>query len=152
MLNSYTVSECKHCASTHFRKIGYNSNGVQRYLCLECHKSFNILTHTLFDDHKVSISEWIEFCLDIFRYESINITAKANKNSFSTSKYWLHKLFIVVNSIQENIVLNGDVYIDEVFSPVIKEDKIIKDGKELRGLSRNQYCIGIGYGKISVYT
>lgn len=47
--------------------------------------------------------------------------------------------------------LSGDVYIDERFYPVIKEDIIIKDGKKLRGLSRNQYGIGLGFDKADVY-
>lgn len=48
LLNSYTVSKCNYCASTHFKKNGYSSNGVQRYLC----------------------PEWIAFYLDIFRYKA----------------------------------------------------------------------------------
>lgn len=32
-----------------------------------------------------------------------------------------------------------------MFYSIIKSDIEPKDGKKLRGLSRNQYCIGIGY-------
>lgn len=110
-----------------------------------------MLTSTLFDNHKISISEWIEFCLDIFRFESINLTSKTNKNSFTTSKYWLYKLFYIIEDIQDDIVLEGNVYIDETFYPVIESNKIVKDGKKLRGLSKNQICIGIAYDGRYVY-
>lgn len=119
--------------------------------CNTCKRYFNVLTSTLFDNHKISISEWIEFCLDIFRFESINLTSKTNKNSFTTSKYWLYKLFYIIEDIQDDIVLEGNVYIDETFYPVIESNKIVKDGKKLRGLSKNQICIGIAYDGRYVY-
>lgn len=57
LLNSYIMNECHLCSSDHFKKIEFKSNGVQRYLCLDCHRSFNILINTLFDEHKIFISE-----------------------------------------------------------------------------------------------
>lgn len=151
-LNAFEVSLCKYCGSLHIKKKGFSSNGIQRYKCLDCNKSFTILSSTIFDDHKISITEWIEFCLDIFRYESISVSSKSNKNSFNTSRYWLHKLFIVLEHIQDRILLQGDnVQIDETFFPVLPSNRILKDGKQLRGLSRNQYCIGIGYDGTYVY-
>lgn len=42
-------------------------------------------------------------------------------------------------------MLNNKVYIDEIFYSVIKNDIETKDEKNLRGLSHNQHCIGIGY-------
>lgn len=151
LLNSFEVYFCKHCTSSLIVKRGHTKNGIQRYVCKECGRTFNILTNTLFDNHKISVTEWIEFCLNIFRYESISVTSKTNKNSFNTSKYWLHKLFLVLEDIQDCIVLQGTVQIDETFFSVIKSDKIMKDGKQLRGLSKNQHCIGIGYDGTNVY-
>ena len=87
LLNSYEVTCCKRCASTDFKKKGFTKNGIQRYYCNICKRYFNVLTGTMFDNHKIAISEWIEFSLGIFRYESINLTSKNNKNSFTTSKY-----------------------------------------------------------------
>lgn len=151
LLNSYEVSCCKRCNSLDFTKKGFTKNGIQRYFCNTCKRYFNVLTSTLFDNHKISISEWIEFCLDIFRFESINLTSKTNKNSFTTSKYWLYKLFYIIEDIQDDIVLEGNVYIDETFYPVIESNKIVKDGKKLRGLSKNQICLGIAYDGRYVY-
>lgn len=151
LLNSYEVSCCKRCNSLDFKKKGFTKNGIQRYFCNTCKRYFNVLTSTLFDNYKISISEWIEFCLDIFRFESINLTSKTNKNSFTTSKYWLYKLFYIIEDIQDDIVLEGNVYIDETFYPVIESNKIVKDGKKLRGLSKNQICIGIAYDGRYVY-
>lgn len=145
-LNSLDIETCKFCSSTHIQKYGHTKAGIQRYFCNDCKHSFTPITNTIFDNRKISITEWIEFCLDIFRYESLNIVAKTNKNASTTTKYWLKKLFLVLEDYQNDILLKGEhVYIDETFFTVIESQKVLKDGKQLRGLSRNQYCIGIGY-------
>ncbi|MCD7894801.1 MAG: hypothetical protein LUG60_14085 [Erysipelotrichaceae bacterium] len=61
------------------------------------------------------------------------------------------KLFLILEEYQESIVLKGNVYIDEKYYPVIESDKHIVDGKKLRGLSKDQLCIGIGYDGTNVY-
>lgn len=65
----------------------------------------------------------------------------------NTSIYWLHKVFLILREYQNNVVLSGNVYIDKMFYKVIKSDIETKEGKQLRGLSHNQYCIGVGYDK-----
>ena len=94
-----------------FKKKGFSQNNAQRYYCNCCHKSFNVLTNTIFDNHKISISEWIEFLLYLFGYESIQEISKSNKNSSSTTKFWLKKLFLELEHYQDNIVLSGVIYI-----------------------------------------
>jgi transposase-like protein len=143
LLNSFTTDNCKICGSKNIKKQGYTKTGIQHYYCNDCKHSFTILTNTIFDKRKISITEWIKFCLDIFRYESLNVTSKTNKNSATTTKYWLKKLFLLLEDYQNDTVLQGNVYIDETYFPVMKTNKILKDGKELRGLSRNQYCISL---------
>ena len=54
---------------------------------------FRPTTGTIFDSRKISVSEWIEYCLNIFRYVSLNADSWNNRNALSTSKYWLEKLF-----------------------------------------------------------
>lgn len=151
LLNNFKVEKCRYCDSKRIKKKGFTSNHLQRYQCADCNKTFTILTNTIFDNHKISITEWIEYCLDLFRYISINTTAKTNKNSATTSKYWLSKLFIILDHIQDNIVLEGDVQIDETFFPIAEKDKTVKNGKGLRGLSSNQICIGIGFDGHKTY-
>jgi transposase-like protein len=151
LLNSFIIDNCKICGLKNIQKYGYTKTGIQRYYCNDCKHSFTVLTNTIFDKRKISITEWIEFCLDIFRYESLNVTSKTNKNSATTTKYWLKKLFLLLEDYQNTIILQGDIYIDETYFPVIKTDMILKNGKGLRGLSRNQYCIAIGYDGSEVY-
>ncbi len=152
LLNSISLTECRYCHSFNIKRRGYTSNGVQRYKCNDCNKSFSVTTNTIFENHKIPISEWIEFCLNIFNYSSIHLDSRNNKNAFTTSKYWLAKLFLLLKNYQDNIMLKGIVEIDETYYTVIQSKRVhTSDGNLPRGLSQNKYCIGIGCDKNNVY-
>jgi transposase-like protein len=147
MVNSYTPSKCPFCASDKFKKNGYTDSGVQRYRCI-CKKDFIPTTGTIFDEHKLSICEWMEYCLNLFRHVSITADSWNNKNAFNTSRYWLQKLFMTLEGIQDDIVLSGTVWFDETFYRVRSEDvELGEDGNKLRGISKNQICIGVATDK-----
>jgi hypothetical protein len=148
MINSYVPSKCAFCEGEKFSKSGYSKNGIQRYKCGECGKTFMPTTGTIFDEHRISISEWMEYSLNIFRHVSITADSWNNKNDFKTSRYWLAKLFLTLEGVQDSIVLSGKVWFDETFYTVRSEDIVRKyNGDKLRGLSQNQICIGVATDK-----
>jgi transposase-like protein len=143
-LNQLKPKACGHCRSTNFVKRGLTSNGIQRYKCLDCGKSFNVLTGTLFDSHKIPITEWLGFLLDIFGYGSFGLTSKGNRNSINTTRYWIEKVFLVLEHSQDEIMLEDTVWIDEKFYRVRASDvQTHPSGLQYRGISRNQMCIGV---------
>ena len=143
-INSITPLACHHCMSKAFIKYGKLENGIIRYKCKECNKTFNNLTNTIFDSHKIPISEWFEYLLHLFEFHSIKSSSRDNKNANSTGKYWLIKIFEVLKNYQKKIVLSGDVVYDETFFNVVKSKKILKDGKGYRW-NGNSICIAVGY-------
>ena len=147
MINSYKPEKSPCCDSEKFIRIGYDKNGIQRYKC-ECGKKFRPTTGTIFDSRKISVSEWIEFCLNIFRYVSLNADSWNNRNAVSTSKYWLEKLFMILEKSQNKIVLSETVWLDETYYSIMMRDREHDNqGNLLRGLSRNQICIGVATDK-----
>ena len=151
LFNSLELTTCRYCESAFIRKSGSTKNGVQRYQCRECGRSFTVTTNSLFADHKVSISEWIEYCINLLCFTSTNSASRNNKNSFTTSKYWLKKLFIALESYQESIILKDRVELDETFYRVEQGERKQQNGGALRGLSRNQICIGIACDAANTY-
>ena len=148
MINSYVPTRCPYCASEKFKRSGRTQIGVQRYMCGGCRKTFLPTTGTIFDDHKISISEWMEYCLNLFRHVSITADSWSNKNAFTTSRYWLQKLFLTLEPIQNRIILRDRVWLDETFYTVRSEDIVRKEnGDKLRGVSQNQLCIGVATDK-----
>ena len=145
LINSIEITECPACGSTSLKKAGYNHEGIQRYKCKDCNVRFTALTNTIFQDRKIPISEWIEYLMHLFEFHSIATSARDNRNASTTGTYWLHKVFAALEDIQKHVVLEENVYIDEMFFPVIKSKTVLKDGKKLRGISRNKICVGCGY-------
>lgn len=147
MINSYIPSGCPYCESESFIRKGFDSNGIIRYRC-SCGRTFKPTTGTIFDSRKIPVSEWIEYCLNIFRYISLNADSWNNRNALSTSKYWLEKLFLTLDNTQKNIVLSGNVWLDETYYALMMRDRERdENGNLLRGLSRNQICIGVATDK-----
>lgn len=109
MINSYVPKNCSYCGSENFICKGYAPNDILRYRC-SCGKTFKSTTGTIFDSRKIPVSEWIEYCLNIFRYISLNINSWNNRNAISTSKYWLKKFFLTLENTQDNVILIGIVY------------------------------------------
>jgi transposase-like protein len=140
LLNSRIPESCRYCRSNGFVRYGHNKNGIQVYRCNDCGLRFTVLTGTIFDSHKIPISEWIEF---LYNLVSLSSGSWNNKNAITTSRYWLDKVFILVKAYQDSIVLKGNVILDETFYPMRSSDIITVDGKKLRGLSRNQISIGV---------
>jgi len=149
LINSYSPPKCPYCGGAEFIKRGLTASGVQRYICA-CKKAFVPTTGTIFDEHKISISEWIEYCLNLFRHVSINADSWNNKNAFTTSRYWLQKLFLTLEGIQDSIILSGTVWLDETYYTVRSEDiEYNEDGSKLRVVSKNQIRIGVATDKVN---
>ena len=140
-LNQFSVTNCHLCGSKEIIHYG-KANGLNRYYCKECKHTFVITTNTIFDSHKLAIEEWIEFCVALFGFGSSNLISKVNKNSITTSIYWLNKLFLLLHDYGDDIVCSGIVETDEIYYKERADKLELKpDGTEYAGLSRNQICI-----------
>lgn len=53
------------------------------------------------------------------------------------------KVFEILKGIQDEIILDGTIYLDETYFSKPKSQAIIKDGKKLRGISRNKIGVGV---------
>ena len=150
--NSYARESCPLCGSGKIARAGYARTGLQRYLCKECKKHFTPVTGTIFEDRKLPLSAWADFLVQLFSHSSFESMTREDRRSDTTHPYWMGKLFAVLDGVQDGTVLSGRVQIDETYYPVALHDAVMVDGKLLRGLSRNQMCIGVGCdAKASVY-
>ena len=153
-INSIKITNCPYC-NGNVNKNGHRKlDGLQTYVCRDCHKKFNPLTGTIFDSHKIPISEWIEYLIHLFEFHSIRTSSFDNRNVPTTGKYWLLKVFEVLKHIQDDNILEGNVYIDETFFPVIESKKRKRNGMDLNGTSINQLAVATatdGNSSIFIY-
>lgn len=115
LINSLSVSACPYCGSGSIKKNGKRRDGMQTYRCRGCGRKFNPLTGTVFDSRKIPISEWIEYLVHLFQYQSVSVSSLDNRNSLSTGRYWMRKVFSVIKDCQKGIVLGSPFWIDETF-------------------------------------
>ncbi len=141
LVNGLDVSRCTHCGHEGFKRSGYYGNGTRRYRCLGCGRTFSPLTGTLFDSHKIPLSEWIEYLIHLFEFHSVSSSSRDNRNVKNTGKYWITKVFAVLSDCQKEVMLSGRIYLDETYFSVMPKDEKRKDGKLYRGLSRNKICV-----------
>jgi len=146
--NGFIREVCPLCGGEDPTKFGSDRSGIQRYRCKRCNKTFTPMTNTIFEDHKLSLSDWSDFLVQLFSFESINVMTREDRRSSTTIPYWLGKVFAVLEGIQDGVVLSGRVEIDETFYPVPGAEEVSRDGKKLRGLSRNKICIAVVVGKL----
>lgn len=147
---------CPKCHSLNFNKHGLDKNGTQRYKCKECGKTFNNAKNSLFFSGKVNLSAWLVFLECILSGTSTKVACINAKISTVTGSEWMKKIFKAISNYQDNIILQGDVFIDETY---IHEDssklffydeigKIKKVKKQPRGISRNKICILVATDKM----
>jgi hypothetical protein len=60
-------------------------------------------------------------------------------------------VFRTLKNCQSNVKLKGNVYLDEIFFSVKPSKVKTKDGKKLRGISRNKICVGVAMDNESLY-
>jgi transposase-like protein len=131
LVNSIRPVSCPYCGSSILSKAGKREDGIQMYRCIRCKRRFTPLTGTIFDSHKIPMSEWIEYLRFLMEFHSVRTSARDNKNAVTTGFYWLGKIFLVLRGIQDPVVLKGRVFLDETFFPVVKSQMVRKDGKRL---------------------
>ncbi len=143
--NGYPRDACPRCGSPAIARKGRDRSGLQRYLCRSCGRYFSPVTGTIFEDSKLPVSAWADFVVQAVSFESVNAMSREDRRADTTTPYWMAKLFAVLEGVQDDVVLSGNVWIDESYYPMAARDAAVKpNGMLPRGTSRNQLCIGVG--------
>jgi transposase-like protein len=103
---------CVHCGSTSVKRNGkYRSR--QRYLCIDCGKSFNDMTNTPFSGSRYP-EKWVKYIELMVEGYTLPKIAELLKIHISTAFYWRHKILNALGSLGFN-QLQGIVESDETF-------------------------------------
>jgi hypothetical protein len=87
----------------------------------------------------------VDYLIRILGHESFLMASYEGRNSGTTTKYWTAKLFRCLEGYQDGTLLHDRVMIDETYIPLRWSNREIReDGKQYRGLSKNQMCIAVG--------
>ena len=159
---------CPHCKTSHIRKNGHH-NGIQRYLCVDCKKTFNVATNTILSSSKKELSVWKKYIDCMMDGLSIRKSAEICSIDKDTAFIWRHKILDALQNMADSVKLDGIIEGDETFFPISykgnhKTSKFAMPRKShhrgkqthLRGLSHEKVCVpcavnsnGLSISKIS---
>ena len=146
---------CVYCEGTHVVKNGVRKDGVQRYLCRDCRRSFIPSTQSVTSRTRKHLSVWLHYVQCMLEHKTLRETADECDMSVSTAFSWRHKILDAVSELAENVFLTGTVEADETFLSVSYKGnhsrshtfsmprKAHKRGNDIHisGLSSEKVCI-----------
>lgn len=135
--------KCPICGTDHYVKAGLIEKEKQRYKCLDCGRRFTELSNTIFHGRKLSGGKLRTLLALILRDATIEDIVELLQVSSKTAYIWRIKVYKCLENYQKTIVLKGNVWIDEFYIPVNRQDLILNKGKKLRGISKNQLTIAV---------
>jgi len=159
---------CVHCEGAHVVKNGVRKDGVQRYLCRDCRRSFIPSTQSVTSRTRKHILVWMHYVQCMLEHKTLKETAAECEMSVSTAFSWRHKILDAVSDLAENVFLTGIVEADETFLSVSYKGnhnksrsfsmprKAHKRGNDIHtsGLSSEKVCVpcavndtGLAYAK-----
>ena len=107
--------KCMHCGSTHFVKNGRRGDGVQRYLCRDCGRSFLAITNSIVSGTHKKLNVWMKYFQCMKEGATLEESAQKCDISVSTAFQWRHRILDCMKEIGDNVCLGSTVEADETF-------------------------------------
>lgn len=134
---------CPSCGVSHYVKTGLTAQEKQRYKCLDCGRKFTALSNTIFHGQKLNDGKLRSLLALLLREATIEDMVELLGISSKTAYIWRIKVYKCLENYQKDIILSGNVWIDEFHIPINRKDLIMNKGKKLRGISVNQLIIAV---------
>ncbi|GKU27216.1 IS1/IS1595 family N-terminal zinc-binding domain-containing protein [Clostridium folliculivorans] len=112
------VEACPICGSKWHIKYGFY-NGIQRYKCKVCDKTFSRATNSLWSYSKKNTRTWMEFTELMTENKTLKFCAEKLNISIGTAFYWRHKILQALSRDVTPDSLSGVVHVGKV---ILKEN------------------------------
>lgn len=106
---------CVECGSINIIKNGKRKDGVQKYVCKDCHRNFTATSDTVISGSKKTLDTWIKYIECMLDDNTLQECADKCHIHLNTAFLWRHKLLEASLKSNENIVLDGKIEMDETF-------------------------------------
>ena len=92
---------CIYCEGMHVVKNGKRKDGVQRFLCRDCHRSFIASTDSITSRTRKSISVWATYLKCMLDQKTLKQSSAECDISISTAFTWRHKILDTLSELTE---------------------------------------------------
>ena len=134
-VNQVVPKECPYCHENAYDKYGTTKSGYQRFQCRSCHRTFTLLTGTIFENSHITVFHWMKFVNIAIREMSQGVSKIGAL--FLNLPYWSNVLFRLLAVYSHGIRFSKLVWLDDFRIPID-----IGDG---RGVI-DHACIGMAIG------
>ncbi len=146
---------CPLCGSIHVVRNGHRSDGTQRFMCRDCHKSFVVSTNTIISKTRKDLSIWEKYISCMMNGLSIRKTADICGIHKNTAFYWRHKILDALQKMADDVKLDGIVEMDETFFSISykgnhKKSKAFTMPRESRKRGGEVHTRGLSHEKVCV--
>jgi transposase-like protein len=139
-------ARCPRCGHAHVVRKGHGRKGAQVWLCRGCERTFTARTNRVIALSKLDASTWADFVEGMVEGLPLRKLAERCEVCLKTAWYMRMRVCSVMESRLAPFRCDRgtSVQIDEKYYPVAAKDRVLRaDGKQPRGLSRNQVCISL---------
>ena len=116
--NKNTENYCPHCKSQLHIKYG-KFNGIQRYKCKNCNRTFSGATNSISYYSKNNIKNWVIFYNCMLEKKTLRYCSHKLNISLSTAFFWRHKIMRGLRNLTIASKLEGKVFLK---SAMIKDN------------------------------
>lgn len=85
------INKCPNCNSKNYIKFG-KYNGIQRYKCKECDKTFSKTTKSVWSYSKIEPEKWVKFMELFLQKSTLRACSKILEINIRTAFIWRHKV------------------------------------------------------------
>ncbi len=146
---------CPRCGGVDVIRFGKRPDGVQRYKCYDCERTFSATSNSIVSYTKKDMKVWRKYIECMMNGMSVRKSAEVCNIHPNTAFVWRHKILDALQKMQDEVELDGIVEADETFLPLsykgnhsksktfVMPRKPHKHGHQTKkpGLSLDQVCI-----------
>ncbi|MBI9093665.1 MAG: IS1595 family transposase [Sphaerochaeta sp.] len=107
---------CPHCGSSHVSRCGKTPKGYQRFVCVECRKTFGEKERPVWLGSHYPLKVWMEYIRLMNMGASIRAIAEALEINPTTAFFWRHKILTALKDGKSDAVLEEHTQADETFT------------------------------------
>jgi len=107
---------CPHCKSSHVSRYGKTPKGYQRYVCVDCHKTFGEKERPVWLGSHYPKKVWLEYIRLMNMGASIRTIAEALHINPTTAFFWRHKILTALKDGKSDAVLEEHTQADETLT------------------------------------
>lgn len=106
---------CPYCGERHISRNGHRKDGTQRYVCMDCGRTFVATTNTITAGTRKDLSTWEKYIDCLMNGFSLRKSADICKMHRNTAFTWRHKILEALQIMAKAVTFDGIIEADETF-------------------------------------